>query len=155
MLKKLRRAATGALAVTALVTGGLLATAGSASAAHSYDDRLYRGESLSPGESISRLSWDPYISGYYRYRLVMQTDGNLVQYKTNVKYGFTKVCWASNTNTGAQNHAIYQGDGNFVVYTPWGQAVWASNTMGLPGETVDINSSGVTYVGHTPISGAC
>ncbi|MCB5180899.1 hypothetical protein [Streptomyces antimicrobicus] len=155
MLTKLRRVAAGALAVTALAAGGVLAGAGSASAAHSYGDRLYRGESLSPGESISRMDWNPYINGYIQYKLVMQTDGNLVQYKTDARYGFTKVCWASGTNNGARNYAIYQGDGNFVVYTPWNQALWASNTMGLAGETVDINRSGVTYVGHTPISGAC
>ncbi|MBT2449256.1 hypothetical protein J7F03_19590 [Streptomyces sp. ISL-43] len=139
----LRRVTTGALAFTA-VMGALLAGAGTASA-HQYGDRLYRGETLEPGESISRVGW----------RLVMQTDGNLVEYKTNSSGQHTAVCWASNTNTGWGNYAIYQYDGNFVVYNPWGQAVWASHTMGLPGQTVDINSVGRVYAGHTPISGAC
>ncbi|MFD6892102.1 hypothetical protein [Streptomyces sp. NPDC059957] len=153
MLTKLRRTTTGAVALTALVTGLLLSGAGSASAQHQYGDRLYRGESLSPGESIQRSGMDG-LGNYLVWRLVMQTDGNLVEYKMN-RYA-TRVCWASNTYTGSSgNRAVYQHDGNFVVYNPSGQAVWASHTMGHAGETVDINSSGVTYVGHTPISGAC
>ncbi|MEU9104486.1 hypothetical protein AB0D54_08975 [Streptomyces xanthophaeus] len=84
----------------------------------------------------------------------MQTDGNLVEYKIN-RYGHSRVCWASNSNDGARNHAVYQHDGNFVVYGPSGQVMWASHTMGHAGETVDINASGAVYVGHTRISGAC
>ncbi|MFJ6794900.1 hypothetical protein [Streptomyces sp. NPDC091268] len=152
MFTKLRRTTTGVLALTALVSGVLLSGAGTASAQHRLGDRLYRGESLAPGESIQRSGIDG-LGNYLVWRLVMQTDGNLVEYKMN-RYA-TRVCWASNTNTGARNQAVYQQDGNFVVYNPYGQAVWASNTMGLAGETVDINPSGVTYVGHTPISGAC
>ncbi|MEW2136471.1 hypothetical protein AB0892_07670 [Streptomyces sp. NPDC005409] len=148
----LRRTATTALATAALITGAILGGAGTASA-HAYGDRLYRGESLQPGEMIQRSTWDPIANVQVWWRLVMQTDGNLVEYKIN-RYG-QRVCWATNTYPGSGNRAVYQHDGNFVVYNSSGTAVWASNTMNGAGETVDINTRGVVYVGHTPITASC
>ncbi|WP_327250485.1 hypothetical protein [Streptomyces sp. NBC_01244] len=149
----LRRAATTALATAALITGAILGGAGTASAQHQYGDRLNRGESLQPGEMIQRSIWDPIANLQVWYRLVMQTDGNLVEYKIH-RYG-QSVCWATNTYPYSGNYAVYQSDGNFVLYTSGGHALWASHTMGLPGETVDINRNGVVYAGHTPFTGSC
>lgn len=88
-----------------------------------------------------------------RVRLVMQSDGNLVLYAL-AKPGITgRTCWASNT-VGRGTRAVYQGDGNFVVYngnTP----TWASNTVGDGGSTVDINWTGKLYVGFRQITGEC
>lgn len=54
--------------------------------------------------------------------LVMQDDGNLVDYDEN-----GRARWASGT-VGRGDHAVMQSDGNFVVYTAAGSPVWASNT---------------------------
>lgn len=55
-------------------------------------------------------------------RFTMQTDGNLVLYDET-----GRVRWASNSNGNPGAHAVFQEDGNLVVYQ--GQRVlFASNT---------------------------
>ncbi|MFF3404999.1 hypothetical protein ACFYW8_02005 [Streptomyces sp. NPDC002742] len=55
----------------------------------------------------------------------------------------------------ANNWAVYQTDGNFVVYNSSGGVVWASNTKGGGGSTVDMNSNGVLHVGTKAINNGC
>jgi hypothetical protein len=54
---------------------------------------------------------------------------------------------------------IFQYDANFVLYDTAGRPIWASNTSnGSPDRrwTVDINDSGVVYVGYHPLNpGGC
>jgi LasA protease len=66
------------------------------------------------------------ISPNRAYRLVMQGDGNLVEYQAGT------ALWAS--NTGGDNGAVVemQSDGNLVIYLN-GAAKWASNTGGFQG----------------------
>ncbi|MGF9944630.1 hypothetical protein ABEX44_15410 [Priestia megaterium] len=78
-------------------------------------DRLNPGEKLLPGQSL----W----SQNGQYALVMQTDGNLVQYKSGV------ALWASKTNGKKVDFAILQDDGNFVIYGGGG-ALWDTKTHG-------------------------
>ncbi|MER7755794.1 hypothetical protein [Kitasatospora sp. NPDC097643] len=145
--------------VTKVVVAGAIAAAsvvglsGSASASN-VTSALYRGQTLNVGDSVvgttGTSTW---------YQLIMQGDGNLVEYRWDGDptqgSQSRSVCWASNTYGSGANHATYQGDGNFVVYTPGGFAAWASNTQGRGGSTVDINSRGALYVGTTLISGNC
>ena len=60
-----------------------------------------------------------------KYRLIMQTDGNLVLYKNNT------LVW--NTGTNGKDTAPYklvmQGDGNLVIYGKT-KAVWSTGTSG-------------------------
>lgn len=61
------------------------------------------------------------------FKLVMQSDGNLVLYRNSD----STALWSSQTNGNPGAEAVMQGDGNFVVYlntTP----LWASNTSGNP-----------------------
>ncbi|MFI2206084.1 hypothetical protein ACH47Z_36030 [Streptomyces sp. NPDC020192] len=118
------------------------------------------GESLGKGDTLYA---DSYIgrtvtvnSGNYVF-LEMQSDGNLVEYLSSDAMGGGpwRVCWASGTAGSGADHAIYQQDGNFVVYTPDNTPVWASNTQWKAGSTVDINGWGVVYVGTTPINNQC
>lgn len=63
-----------------------------------------------------------------RYKLSMQDDGNLVIYQfANQK--LTPI-WASGTNNKGGDKAIFQADGNFVLYDFDKRPIWASNTMG-------------------------
>ena len=58
------------------------------------------------------------------YRLVYQSDGNLVLYT-----GSSPV-WSTNTGASNASPAVLQGDGNFVIYNAAGIARWATNTAG-------------------------
>jgi hypothetical protein len=102
------------------------------------------GRWLYKGDQISRVI--PGIPG--RTRLVMQYDGNLVLYPPR-----GRACWDTAT-VGLGEYAVYQDDGNFVVYGG-GRARWASNTVGLKGETVDMDVYGKLWVGYKPITGSC
>ena len=77
------------------------------------------GASLSSGQSL--------ISPTGRYRLTLQSDGNLVEYTA----GGTAAWSASTGPSGAM--AVMQGDGNFVVYDAASRALWSSQTSGKPG----------------------
>ncbi|GAA1992985.1 hypothetical protein [Catenulispora subtropica] len=145
-MKKLRKAST-ALSTGLAIAGLVLGSAGSASAG-AYGDSMVRGQYLNPGEQLQRSIPQGELV------LTMQTDGNLVEYL--YANGGTLVCWASNTyQKGYNNYAVYQLDGNFVVYDGGGGVQWASNTQGGGGSTVDMNSLGVLYVGTTPINNGC
>jgi hypothetical protein len=93
-------------------------------------DRLIAGQGLSLHESL--------YSANGNYRLVLQDDGNLVQYGPN-----NKQLWASNTS-GNPNvwDAIMQPDGNFVVYKVSGRSLWASDTSGNNGATFLVEDGG-------------
>ncbi|WP_158632072.1 hypothetical protein [Micromonospora sp. Llam0] len=105
--------------------------------------KLDKGEQLHHGDYIQRT-----ISDKSQVRLTMQSDGNLVLRNVKTK----RACWSAKT-TGSGKRAVYQNDGNFVVYNLAGRAVWASGKR--KGSTVDINASGVLYVGYTAISPTC
>ncbi|WP_089254278.1 hypothetical protein [Asanoa hainanensis] len=88
----------------------------------------------------------------------MQLDTNLVLYKGSPSHNTAKVCWASNTAGRGWNstYAIYQSDGNFVVYTFSGVPIWDSNSVGIGGTTVDINYLGQWHVGYKQMTfGTC
>lgn len=89
---------------------------------------LSGGQTLSAGQSI----WSP--NG--KYQLVMQTNGNLVE------YGPSGAVWATGTPSSG-NHVTMQTDGNLVVYTSGGQALWQSGTGGNSGGFVlDLENNG-------------
>jgi hypothetical protein len=114
-------------------------------------DDMNTNEMLTPGHAI----W----SSNGQYRLVYQTDGNLVLYRTSngaalwalpisspyapgnaimqtdgnlVVYAANGgVVWASNTS-GSGHRLVVQNDGNVVMYRPNGTSVWSTNTMQYP-----------------------
>ncbi|GIE30396.1 hypothetical protein Ait01nite_034410 [Actinoplanes italicus] len=112
---------------------------------------LRRGSTLYADDYI-QATWP----GGKTYWLIMQADGNLVLYKGNMSHSrVDKVCWASNTFSH-RPYAVYQNDGNFVIYTPlFGTVLWASNTVGQAGSTVDMDRNGRLWVGLKTISGNC
>jgi NlpC/P60 family protein len=59
------------------------------------------------------------------YRLVMQNDGNLVE------YGPSGWVWSSNTaGSGSANRLVMQNDGNLVMYTSAGAVPFATGEVG-------------------------
>ncbi|MGY2080194.1 S8 family serine peptidase [Modestobacter sp. SYSU DS0657] len=71
-----------------------------------------------------------------RYRLVAQTDGNVVLYAAD-----GRVLFASNRySRGAR--LVLQPDGNLVSYTAGGQALWDSGTWRDPGARLVVQDDG-------------
>ncbi len=64
-----------------------------------------------------------------RRQLVMQGDGNLVLYRLDRGVLVGDALWASSTQ-GSGNYAVFQQDGNLVVYSSANKAKWDSNTHG-------------------------
>jgi hypothetical protein len=84
---------------------------------------IHAGEGLQPGQYV--------LSPNGRYQLVMQADGNLVEYAAG-----RRAVWASGTDGHPGATLAMQADGNLVVYGPDGAPLWASGTMGRGGSFV-------------------
>lgn len=78
-----------------------------------------KGDELHKGQSVSTS----------RIRLTMQQDGNLVLYGHFDGEGAYPL-WATGTHDKGGHRAVFQTDGNLVVYTESGKALWASHTNG-------------------------
>lgn len=138
----------GAVLLIGVAAASYLGIGGTASAAAGQDS-LLRGQSLYAGQQIQRD-----LPNGWQLQLVMQGDDNLVEY-LRFDDGSRLACWATGTyGVGWNAHAIYQYDGNFVVYSddPNHPVLWASNTNGQPGSTVDMNINGVVYAGQKAIN---
>ncbi len=70
-----------------------------------------------------------------RFRLLMQTDGNLVLY-----FGSTPLFSSNTFQPGS--YVGMQGDGNLVIYNMTNMGIWASNTPGHPGAVLFIFNDG-------------
>lgn len=69
-----------------------------------------------------KLTTNQYIASQnVRHVLVMQSDGNLVQYGN----GFKSI-WSSRTGGNPGAYAVLQADGNLVVYSKNNKPLWAS-----------------------------
>ena len=76
---------------------------------------LLAGQVLHPGQDL--------VSPNGQYTLTMRTNGNVVVSGNNC------VIWSSGTS-GTGNYLTMQTDGNLVIYTSAGKALWASGTNG-------------------------
>lgn len=96
---------------------------------------------LNPGEILYPNQFITSPNG--QYTLIMQTDGNLVIYRT----GGIPI-WSSNTATGINSFCVMQTDGNLVIYDYGGNYYWASNTGGMNGSILVMQDDGnlVTYL---------
>jgi hypothetical protein len=98
---------------------------------------------LAPGQGlIAGTSQSEILTCGGQYWLAMQTDGNLVLYQAPMPSAPTATpLWASNTVGSFGDRVVMQGDGNLVIYTPAGNAVWSSGTGGHPGVRLAINGT--------------
>ncbi|WP_433293673.1 hypothetical protein ACQP2F_31205 [Actinoplanes sp. CA-030573] len=93
-------------------------------------ERLPAGARLASGDELR--------SGNGRVRLVLQSDGNLVLYRTDDGAAL----WASGTAARPVAYGIMQGDGNLVAYAGDGRPLWASGTHGHPGAEALLQDDG-------------
>jgi surface antigen len=100
--------------------------------------QLLPGETLPAGADL--------ISPNHQYRLVMQTDGNLVLYQG------ASALWSSGTDGSPGAYAVMQTDGNLVVYLG-GVAKWNSHTNGFDGAYLSLqdDSNLVIYGSGHPL----
>ncbi|MFJ4189688.1 hypothetical protein [Kitasatospora sp. NPDC089509] len=113
------------MAMTA--AAGLLALTGTVTAAGSAH------ADITPPDQAPQLSVDaPFTLLQNQYietgstRLILQSDGNFVTYKTN--NGQYTAVWAAPNTWGCGVKAILQPDGNLVVYGNNAYVCWSSNT---------------------------
>jgi hypothetical protein len=143
----LKRTITATLVALGVTVGTLAVVATPAHAG-------YKGVALTRGQALFRGDWIERSTEDGIVRLSMQTDGNLVLWLRNASTGATlKICWATNTFNGYK--ALYQEDGNFVLYPYAGGALWASNSVSRDGRTVDMNANGRLYAGYKAVTGNC
>lgn len=78
------------------------------------------------------------------YQLSVGTDGNL----RLIQQSNTSILWSSipvgvaNTNTKAVGSLLMQSDGNLVLKSAGGEAIWSSNTAGNPGAELRLYNNG-------------
>jgi hypothetical protein len=105
------------------------------------------GTTLYPGQALGSGGY--LCSSTGGYTLIMQTDGNLVEYNSS---GIP--LWASDTYGEPGNYVVMQSDGNLVVYSSSGQPRWASGTYGIGGGTAYLTIQGDSNVVIYDSSGA-
>jgi hypothetical protein len=96
-------------------------------------DVLQAGSRLAAGQSL--------VSPNARYRLLYQTDGNLVLYDDVER----TPAWASHTGATPPGSTWLQGDGNLVIYDGQGVVRWASGTTGASRLVVQNDGNLVLY----------
>jgi NlpC/P60 family len=111
-----RAGAAALLAAAAAALAGSAALAAPAMASQP-PSVLAAGQALNAGNSL--------VSPGGAFSLVMQTDGNLVE------YGPGGPMWSSNTpGSGGSNRLVMQTDGNLVMYTASGGVPFATGEVG-------------------------
>jgi surface antigen len=84
---------------------------------------IYQGSTLHTNQYLHA---NDYIASPSRnVILVLQTDGNLVEYNSS-----GQPLWASNTEGHPGDVAVMQSDGNLVIYSSNSYPLWASGTGG-------------------------
>jgi cell wall-associated NlpC family hydrolase len=99
--------------LTALAAGGTAVALDGPALAAPVGDRLASGEVLAPGDSLESVSGT--------YRLLMQTDGNLVEYGPA-----GQVIWQTSTRRRGAS-LLNAPDGNLVIQTRDGCVVWSTD----------------------------
>jgi eukaryotic-like serine/threonine-protein kinase len=104
-----------------------------------------------PTRIVSGGFLQPVSSANGSFKLTMQTDGNLVEYRVSGRVPL----WESGTSGDFGAYAIVQPDGDFVVY-PKGRsapapgqptsALWSSGTYGHPSAYVELQTGGSAVV---------
>lgn len=79
-----------------------------------------------------------------RFVLTYHGSGELILYDLTT----AGALWGSNTANTSTGHVVMQGDGNLVIYTPWGTPIWSSGTVGHPGAFLQMQNDGNLVIYH-------
>jgi hypothetical protein len=93
---------------------------------------------LTPGTTIN--AGDYIVSPNGRFVTTMQYDGNLVT------YAGSRPVWSTGTAGNYGNYAIFQNDGNFVVYNAGGGPLWWSTTWGMSADNLKLQDDGNLHI---------
>jgi hypothetical protein len=99
------------------------------------------GITVSPAMSLILTAGQSISSPNGQYQLIMQSDGNLVEYGPG-----GQVLWNAMTDGNPGAYATMRADGNFVVYSAAGTALWNSHTDGNPGAFLVLNDGGALEI---------
>ena len=100
------------------------------------------------------LKYEEFIISQNRvYRLVFQTDGNLVLYKFDFNTKKEHPIWSSDSYGKGAAVFKFQQDGNLVIYKKEGNPLWSPNCHGKGGRKLVIQNDGnlVAYSDKEPI----
>jgi hypothetical protein len=101
-------------------------------------DRLVANEELTPGEELASANgWA---------RLVLQVDGRLVLYRTQV----SRPLWSPDTGGGAVARLAMQADGNIAAFSSQGATLWETGTSGNPGAWLVLQDDGDLVLYESP-----
>lgn len=100
------------------------------------------------GQDLLSSSNQAIISQDKRYRLVQQSDSNLVLYNER-----NEALWANGMWNRGVTRTIMETDGNLVSYDASNNSLWASNTFRNPGAYLIMQDDGnlVIYSGTRAI----
>lgn len=93
---------------------------------------------LGPGTTMN--AGDYIVSPNGKFVTTMQYDGNLVT------YAGSKAVWSSGTAGNFGNYAIFQNDGNFVVYNAGNGPLWWSTTWGVGANNLKLQDDGNIHI---------
>jgi hypothetical protein len=80
------------------------------------------GSTLASG---AMLRAGQFLDSFIGERLTMQANGNL-----GLRYGGVGIAWWGAVTNVPGSRLVLQGDGNLVIYSPAGKALWQSHTSG-------------------------
>jgi len=99
---------------------------------------LNAGQFMQPGDYLDAPAITVGIDSYSPYQLVMQPDGNLVEYNS-----VGQPLWDSETSGHPGAYAALQAsDGNLVVYPQTGAYLWTAMVPKSPGDRLCIQDDG-------------
>jgi hypothetical protein len=127
--------------LTAALAGADTPTCGAGSNLPSSGSTLASGGTLTVGQCLT--------SPDGQYQLIMQSDGNLVEYYMPAG----QAVWSSNT-TNPGDYLVMQSDGNLVIYTEDNSAVWTSSSQGTPDPSLSLQDDANIVIYGTNSAGA-
>jgi hypothetical protein len=142
MLKKFTKPMVTLLIGTAIASTTLVGTGSAQAATPGYTvvgNRIWPGTCLTIGQAI--VSYDDASYPTPKTLLVMQGDGNLVDYPRNASNGLVGSAYWSSRTSGTGNRACFQTDGNFVIYSPKNVVQWNTHTNGVISDWVQTSPS--------------
>ncbi|WP_051294088.1 hypothetical protein [Pseudoduganella violaceinigra] len=121
-----------------------------------------RAQTQSLGSSVGTANCRPEGCGVMKqgeylengiYRLVMQTDGNLVLYQ--IVGGTQKALWWSGTAGSGASNAVMQLDGNLVVTRPDNSVIWSTKTTrsAAAASWLKLSNTGALTIDHGQFPG--